>query len=50
MTDTTPKQHGDVPRDLSAPVYRHSSETVRSPNDAGGKVSPAQYQNGKGER
>jgi len=44
MTDTTPKQHRDVPSNLSVPVYRHSSETAPSPNDAGGRVPPSQYQ------
>ena len=44
MTDSTPKQHGDTPSNLSIPVYRHASETARSPNDAGGQVPPQQYQ------
>jgi len=41
---TTPKPHFDTPPNLSVPVYRHSSETVRSPKDSGGKVPPPQYQ------
>ncbi|WP_298106324.1 hypothetical protein [Bradyrhizobium sp.] len=41
---TTPKQHGDTPPAVSVPVYRHSSETARSNNDAGGKVPPSQYE------
>lgn len=41
---TTPKQHGDTPPNLSVPVYRHSSETVRSPKDQGGQVPPSQYE------
>jgi hypothetical protein len=32
------EEHGSTPKDLPSPVYRHSSETVRSQNDAGGKV------------
>jgi hypothetical protein len=27
----------------AAPIYRHSSETARSQNDAGGKISVDQY-------
>jgi hypothetical protein len=41
---TTPKSHQDTPPNLNVPVHRHSSETVRAPNDAGGKVPPPQYQ------
>ena len=41
---TTPKTHQDTPSNLSVPVYRHSSETVRSPKDSGGKVPQPQYQ------
>jgi hypothetical protein len=39
MTEIDSRQ----PAGVKAPVYRHSSETVRSPNDAGGKVEPSQY-------
>jgi hypothetical protein len=38
-------QHGETPPSLKVPVYRHSSETARSANDAGGQVPPAQYSN-----
>jgi hypothetical protein len=37
-------QHGETPRDVKSPVYRHSSETLRSPNDAGGKIDRGQYE------
>jgi hypothetical protein len=36
-------EHGLTPKDLPSPVYRHSSETARSQNDAGGKVPTQQY-------
>jgi hypothetical protein len=31
-------EHACTPKDLKTPVYRHSSETARSSNDAGGPV------------
>jgi hypothetical protein len=40
---TTIDQHGSTPRDLALPVHRHSSENVRSTNDAGGKVERSNY-------
>jgi hypothetical protein len=42
--DPHPRQRGDTPPNLSVPVYRHSSETVRAPNDAGGKVPRSMYE------
>jgi hypothetical protein len=39
-----PMQHGDTPPNLNVPVHRHSSETVRAPNDAGGEVPRGQYE------
>ena len=41
---TVPKQRGDAPSNLSAPVYRRSSETVRPPNNADGKVQRSAYE------
>ena len=43
-TPTPIKQNRDVPRDLSVPVHRHPSQTVRSPVDAGGVVPPGFYE------
>jgi hypothetical protein len=39
-------EHGSTPQQLKQPVYRHASETVRSPNDAGGKVERSDYSQG----
>jgi hypothetical protein len=39
---TKPNEHGSAPATPS-PIYRHSSETQRSENDAGGKLRQ-QYQ------
>ena len=36
-------EHGSTPKDLAPPIYRHASETVRSTNDAGGKVERSNY-------
>jgi hypothetical protein len=36
-------EHGEMPTDIKSPVYRHSSETVRSKNDAGGEVPASDY-------
>jgi hypothetical protein len=44
---TKVEQHGSTPSDLKSPVYRHSTETARSQNDAGGKVPTSQYENKK---
>lgn len=41
----TTKIHGSTPRDLALPVHRHSSETVRSTNAAGGEVPRSDYAN-----
>jgi hypothetical protein len=35
---TVVNEHGHAPSDLKEPIYRHSSETQRSDNDAGGKL------------
>jgi hypothetical protein len=37
MTEVV-NEHGHAPSDLKEPIYRHSSETQRSDNDAGGKL------------
>jgi hypothetical protein len=37
------QQHGCTPPDLKAPVYRHSSETARSQNDAGGPLPASEW-------
>jgi hypothetical protein len=37
-------QHGSTPSDLQSPVYRHSSETLRSPLDSGGKIDRSSYE------
>jgi hypothetical protein len=34
-------EHGIAPSEIK--IYRHSSDTARSPNDAGGKVPVSQY-------
>ena len=45
-TPTPVKPGQDVPRGVGHPVYRHSSGTMRSPNDAGGAVPPGFYEGG----
>jgi hypothetical protein len=42
---TKPQEHGHAPNDITAPIYRHASDGPgRSDNDAGGQVSPRNYQ------
>jgi hypothetical protein len=41
MTTVNPNH----PRVTDSQIYRHASETVRSTNDAGGKVQRHQYEN-----
>jgi hypothetical protein len=41
-------EHGETPP--SVKPHRHSSETVRSPNDAGGKLPREQYERPLPER
>jgi hypothetical protein len=40
---TKVQEHGSAPPDLKSPVYRHSSESNRSTNDAGGKIERSSY-------
>lgn len=40
---TKPQEHFPTPSTVP-PVYRHSSESVRSQNSAGGKVQRGQYE------
>ena len=38
-------ERGDMKTPPNIPVYRHSSETLRSPGDAGGKIDRGMYEN-----